>query len=113
MKSSSIKLKKIDIAVYSVTAWIGNRIADTFYLAMKDEPNFMDGILKGLDNLDLFKNPIPSLHLWAIIGSIMLPFFVYIAFTLSKMNKKNYRPKAEHGSARYGELEEINWMKDK
>lgn len=107
------KISVSSVLFFLFLIWIGNRIGNAFYIAYGKTDNVLDCIFYGLDHIYLFKNPIPSFNIGAIIGMAILPFIAVMVAEYQKANRKNFRQKEEHGSARYGKFHEIDHLRDK
>lgn len=107
------KLSASTIIFYLFMIWLGNRIGNSFYLASVKTNNIFDFMTYGLDHINLFSDPFPDLNMGAIIGMALLPAIAFIYSEYQKSNRKNFRQKEEHGSARYGRFEEIEHLRDK
>lgn len=94
-------------------SWIGNRFGNSIYQAYNNSSNALDMLITSMDDFKPLKNPIPDFNIGALMGMILVPILFYCFYEYYQYNRKNYRQKEEHGSARYGKFKDIEWMKDK
>ncbi len=99
--------------LYLFIGWIGNRLGNSIFLAYKNTTNVFDMLMTSMDEFNPLKNPIPNFNTGAIIGMFLVPVLFYCFYEYYQHNRKNYRQKEEHGSARYGRIKDIEWMMDK
>lgn len=103
----------LTVILYVFIAWIGNRLGNSIYMAYENSSNVLDIFINSMDEFQLIKDPMPDFNMGAIIGMVIVPVLFFCFYEYYQYSRKNYRQKEEHGSARYGEFKDIEWMKDK
>jgi len=97
---------------------VGNRLSLLYQHLLQENTNVIYALLGTLsDFLSSFKSNYLGLKIGtdivSIISGIITIIIADLLLTYYKMSRKNYRPNEEHGSSRYGDIQnEANELKD-